>query len=416
MEFEFNCEQVTKADKSGFAVFDSNSLATLPKKSYEYIESLVDVMGKFSAKAQKLSSPITSFKRLQMNTDKQKIYFFSQKKKCYGFLKTGHRKLFVSTEYGDIKEINPLCVLDFYVTEEVQRQGIGKKLFDLMLKDSGCRPEKIAYDRPSEKLLKFLSKHFGLKRYLPQNNNFVVFSQYFTSAFTKHQVEKTEEEEDTKSMYSSKPSYKVTYQKGGKKHFTSGPNVVNQDYIKNLIGSCSGEKEKMRRMPVNEESKDGWSQMVDMEEDSYKPKNATRPKETRNPIFGDSLPSKGNPNAIDDKENVPSGVELDKLIEQKEAELQEVMERLSISSKQSDRKEYYEKTAPRKSKLKLPPNREFEENIHPVQHPAPIIEKKEPEITHGHSSLPYYNHKSQVYSASGMRRAQFHSGAPWATD
>jgi GNAT superfamily N-acetyltransferase len=415
MEFEFNCEQVTKADKSGYAVFDSTSLAGLPKKSYEYIESLVDVMGKFSAKAQKLSSPITSFKRMQMNTDKQKIYFFSQKKKCYGFLKTGHRKLFVSTEYGDIKEINPLCVLDFYVTEEVQRQGIGKRLFDLMLRDSGSRPEKIAYDRPSDKLLKFLSKHFGLKRYLPQNNNFVVFSQYFTSAFTKPHVEKVEDE-DAKSMYSSKPSYKVTYQKGGKKHYTGGPNVVNQDYIKNLIGSCSGEKEKIRRMPVNEESKDGWSQMVEMEEDTYKPKHSSKLKESRNPIFGDSLSSNDIPKSTDDKENVPSGVDLDRLIQQKEAELQEVMERLSVSSKQSDRKEYYEKAVPRKSNLKLPPNREFEENRHPIQHPPLVIEKKEPDVTHGHSSLPYYNHKSESYTASGMRRAQFHSGAPWATD
>lgn len=44
------------------------------------------------------------------------------------------------------------------------------------------RPEKLAYDRPSEKLLAFLSKHYGLKRYVPQNNNYVVFNAYFDSS------------------------------------------------------------------------------------------------------------------------------------------------------------------------------------------------------------------------------------------
>merc|ERR1719269_479186 len=41
-------------------------------------------------------------------------------------------------------------------------------------------PEKLAYDRPSPKLLGFLRKHFGLSRYVPQANNFVVFDAYFS--------------------------------------------------------------------------------------------------------------------------------------------------------------------------------------------------------------------------------------------
>jgi alpha-tubulin N-acetyltransferase 1 len=200
MEFEFNCEHVTKADKSGYAIFSSEKLNTLPKKSYEYMGVLVDTMGKYSSKAQRLASVITSFKRLEGNTDRQKIYFYSQKNICFGYLKTGFKKLFVSTEFGDIKEINPLCVLDFYVSEEVQRQGIGRKLFDLVLEDSGYKPEKIAYDRPSEKLLKFLSKHFGLKRYLPQNNSFVVYSQYFTAFSSIQEFMKLSQKERIRSM------------------------------------------------------------------------------------------------------------------------------------------------------------------------------------------------------------------------
>ncbi|KAF4742693.1 Alpha-tubulin N-acetyltransferase 1, partial [Perkinsus olseni] len=39
-----------------------------------------------------------------------------------------------------------------------------------------------AYDRPSPKLLSFLRKHYGLHKYMPQGNNFVVFSEYFSGA------------------------------------------------------------------------------------------------------------------------------------------------------------------------------------------------------------------------------------------
>jgi alpha-tubulin N-acetyltransferase 1 len=94
-------------------------------------------------------------------------------------LKVGSRKLFIRNEQGQIKEITPLCVLDFYVHESCQRGGVGKKLFELMLEREHVSPEKLGYDRPSIKLISFLAKHYGLKSYVPQNNNFVVFNQYF---------------------------------------------------------------------------------------------------------------------------------------------------------------------------------------------------------------------------------------------
>ena len=55
-------------------------------------------------------------------------------------------------------------------------------MFEKMLSSEGVRPEKLGYDRPSSKLLGFLAKHYSLKRYVPQSNNFVVFSQYWESA------------------------------------------------------------------------------------------------------------------------------------------------------------------------------------------------------------------------------------------
>lgn len=48
-----------------------------------------------------------------------------------------------------------------------------------MLEVERVRPEKLGYDRPSEKLIAFLAKHYGLKRYVPQNNNYVVFNAFF---------------------------------------------------------------------------------------------------------------------------------------------------------------------------------------------------------------------------------------------
>lgn len=84
-----------------------------------------------------------------------------------GILKVGKRNLFISNDKGQIKEIKPLCVLDFYVHESVQRGGHGKALFDRMLEAENVRPEKLGYDRPSDKLIAFCKRHFGLSKYVP---------------------------------------------------------------------------------------------------------------------------------------------------------------------------------------------------------------------------------------------------------
>merc|ERR1712224_221137 len=48
-----------------------------------------------------------------------------------------------------------------------------------MLRQEGLSAAQLAYDRPSAKFLPFLRKHFGLSKYQPQNNNFVIFDEYF---------------------------------------------------------------------------------------------------------------------------------------------------------------------------------------------------------------------------------------------
>eukprot|EP00826_Nyctotherus_ovalis_P048923 TRINITY_DN5824_c0_g1_i1.p1 TRINITY_DN5824_c0_g1~~TRINITY_DN5824_c0_g1_i1.p1 ORF type:complete len:137 (+),score=3.90 TRINITY_DN5824_c0_g1_i1:422-832(+) len=78
--------------------------------------------------------------------------------------------------------MTPLCVLDFYVYEKLQRSGYGKKIFDKMLSTEHVNPAKLAYDRPSDKLYPFLKKYYKLSNYISQNNNFVIFRNYFTPA------------------------------------------------------------------------------------------------------------------------------------------------------------------------------------------------------------------------------------------
>ena len=94
-----------------------------------------------------------------------------------GMLRTGRRDLYLpSSALSKFEKV--LCVLDFFVVE--QRKGIGFLLFDGMLRDEGnvC-PTAIAYDKPSEKLLNFLRKHFGLKNACMQYNKFVIFPDGF---------------------------------------------------------------------------------------------------------------------------------------------------------------------------------------------------------------------------------------------
>lgn len=65
-----------------------------------------------------------------INTD-QRIYIKCEGNSVIGFLKIGIKKLFIHNDLGIIKEISPLCVLDFYVHESQQRTGIGQVIFKL---------------------------------------------------------------------------------------------------------------------------------------------------------------------------------------------------------------------------------------------------------------------------------------------
>lgn len=50
-----------------------------------------------------------------------------------------------------------------------------------MLNMEKAIPSKIAYDKPSPKLLGFLKKHYNLTEYIPQNNSYVVYNDYYNN-------------------------------------------------------------------------------------------------------------------------------------------------------------------------------------------------------------------------------------------
>jgi len=148
----------------------------------QQVAEILDTMGVASAKAQGLLKPITTADKLR-NSD-HTVYLMvdiddSINGSVVGLLKVGRKRLYVFDGHGSCHETTPMCILDFYIHESRQRVGCGKKLFEHMLHEEQVAPVKLAIDRPSEKFLKFLRKHYGLERTVPQSNNFVVFDGFF---------------------------------------------------------------------------------------------------------------------------------------------------------------------------------------------------------------------------------------------
>ncbi|AAZ10175.1 alpha-tubulin N-acetyltransferase, putative [Trypanosoma equiperdum] len=139
----------------------------------------INTLGKRSKEAQSLNTILTSVPRLRENRD-ARLYLLCHGGRGVGILKIGVKRLFVvPPSHAGLMEIEPVCVLDFFVDTSNQRQGYGKILFEHMLAFERLSPGDVAIDRPSVKFLAFLRKHYGLVEYTPQSNNFVVFHKYF---------------------------------------------------------------------------------------------------------------------------------------------------------------------------------------------------------------------------------------------
>ena len=181
MEYNFSLPLLSDYSVSAFT---SSTFSLMSHDERERFRVVVDNAGRRSAQAQDLKQPITSLGKL-VHSDHvlyiccEKIT--ARKSVIVGIIKTGKKKLFIYHDSPVLYEIEPVCILDFYVHESYQRKGYGKKLFEHVLKHERVKPENLAYDRPSPKFLAFLSKHYRLSNYIPQRNNFVVFRRYFSS-------------------------------------------------------------------------------------------------------------------------------------------------------------------------------------------------------------------------------------------
>ncbi|ACO65971.1 predicted protein, partial [Micromonas commoda] len=169
----------------GVSVWTRDAIVRLPPDEYRAISALIDEAGARSARAQGLPAPITSTDRL---LEDQRLYLACSDATrprggpsvLVGILKVGPKRLFVAKPSGGMEEMEPCCVLDFYVHESSQRGGWGSLLFDAFLQREDRHPARLAYDRPSPKLVAFMAKHHNLRAFAKQNNNFVVFDEYWS--------------------------------------------------------------------------------------------------------------------------------------------------------------------------------------------------------------------------------------------
>ena len=116
----------------GISLWDSKKL------SHPYVgqglKLIINELGDLSAVAQNLKRSITTLDKLRASD--HSLLLYCQDSEVLGYLKMGQKHLFIVEEKKFV-EIDPFCCLDFYVREQAQRQGIGKALFEEMLKLSG---------------------------------------------------------------------------------------------------------------------------------------------------------------------------------------------------------------------------------------------------------------------------------------
>ena len=87
-----------------------------------------------------------------------------------------------------------------------------------MLLREKIEPRKLGYDRPSPKFLNFLDKYYGLNDFIPQNNNFVVFKDYFTDV---------PKQKDKFDIYNNNNSYNNYHSNFNNNNYNNNYNMRN---------------------------------------------------------------------------------------------------------------------------------------------------------------------------------------------
>uniref|UniRef100_A0A915PS70 Alpha-tubulin N-acetyltransferase n=1 Tax=Setaria digitata TaxID=48799 RepID=A0A915PS70_9BILA len=156
-----------------------------PRKCW-IVEKTINSMGALSTAAQGLKRVLTTYDKIINSDDGQVLYLLWRKNPnnenssiIIGLLKIGYKNLYLMDPSMRSFQVAPLCVLDFYVHDTLQRQGYGHTLFNYMLQQENSSAENVAIDKPSQSLLQFMKKHYGLNEPLWQVTNFVVYPPFF---------------------------------------------------------------------------------------------------------------------------------------------------------------------------------------------------------------------------------------------
>ena len=172
MQFGFNVAEAFGLRRSGVVLLTDQSLRSMPLSQQKKVEIILDGMGRGSQAAQGLPSPITS---LAFIRDSHHFLFLAvDEDQCLGILKGGIKHLFMLDSQNETHEMDAMCCLDFYTHETVQRRGIGTRLFRAMELHTHISAQGWAFDRPSPKLLAFLSKVYDMHDFKAQPNNFLM--------------------------------------------------------------------------------------------------------------------------------------------------------------------------------------------------------------------------------------------------
>uniref|UniRef100_A0A7E4VMF2 Alpha-tubulin N-acetyltransferase n=1 Tax=Panagrellus redivivus TaxID=6233 RepID=A0A7E4VMF2_PANRE len=151
----------------------------------EKVYTAIDQLSRLSADTVHLRTPLTSCERLVQSDNVLYLSWEYDEEKdvsrLLGYLKVGRKKLFLYDRQMVTYEGEFLSLLDFYVHFHYQRKGIGRALFDMMLKNERVLPYQVALDNPTVTLLAFMGKTYDLTEPIWQNTNFVVFNQLFES-------------------------------------------------------------------------------------------------------------------------------------------------------------------------------------------------------------------------------------------
>ena len=119
-----------------------------------------------------------------------------------------------------------------------------------MLSREKIQPRKLGIDRPSSKFLNFLQKYYGLKDYVPQNNNFVVFKDYFIDEPQKrdkydiYNLNYSNNKKDNYNYNSNSKNNILTQRKLGKYNQINNNENISYNNPKNFDETNQKEKDK----------------------------------------------------------------------------------------------------------------------------------------------------------------------------